>query len=62
MIECFSKGIVANIDGVDVDITELFNEVLTEEIYMDEIAGFLPPVANPPTKAVFLTLLEQARA
>jgi hypothetical protein len=29
---------------------------------MDEIFGFMPPVANPPTKALFLTLLKQARA
>ena len=31
-------------------------------IYMDEIFGFLPPVANPPSKAPLLTLLKQARA
>lgn len=31
-------------------------------LYMDEIAGYLPPVANPPTKAPLLTLLKQARA
>ncbi|MFN8481196.1 MAG: DUF87 domain-containing protein [Kouleothrix sp.] len=31
-------------------------------LYMDEIFGYLPPVANPPTKALFLTLLKQARA
>lgn len=31
-------------------------------IYMDEIAGYLPPNANPPSKALFLTLLKQARA
>ncbi|MDD7733198.1 MAG: DUF87 domain-containing protein [Firmicutes bacterium] len=30
--------------------------------YMDEIFGFLPPVANPPSKPPFLTLLKQARA
>lgn len=30
--------------------------------YMDEIFGFLPPVANPPSKTPFLTLLKQARA
>jgi hypothetical protein len=29
---------------------------------MDEIAGYLPPVANPPSKAPLLTLLKQARA
>ncbi len=31
-------------------------------IYMDEVAGYLPPVANPPSKPLFLTLLKQARA
>ncbi|MFH1155559.1 MAG: DUF87 domain-containing protein [Pseudomonadota bacterium] len=31
-------------------------------LYMDEIFGFLPPVANPPSKAPLLTLLKQARA
>ena len=31
-------------------------------IYMDEIAGYFPPVANPPSKAPLLTLLKQARA
>ena len=31
-------------------------------LYMDEIFGFMPPVANPPSKTLFLTLLKQARA
>jgi len=31
-------------------------------LYMDEIFGFLPPVAEPPSKKPFLTLLKQARA
>jgi len=31
-------------------------------LYMDEVFGFLPPVANPPSKAPMLTLLKQARA
>jgi hypothetical protein len=31
-------------------------------VYMDEIAGYFPPVANPPSKAPFLTLLKQGRA
>ncbi|HXG56897.1 MAG TPA: DUF87 domain-containing protein [Vicinamibacterales bacterium] len=30
-------------------------------IYMDEIAGYFPPVANPPSKQPLLTLLKQAR-
>lgn len=31
-------------------------------LYFDEIVGFLPPVANPPSKPPLLTLLKQARA
>ncbi len=31
-------------------------------LYMDEIAGYFPPVANPPSKAPLLTLLKQGRA
>jgi L-aminopeptidase/D-esterase-like protein/DNA helicase HerA-like ATPase len=31
-------------------------------LYMDELFGYLPPVANPPSKAPLLTLLKQARA
>jgi len=31
-------------------------------LYMDEIFGYMPPVANPPTKRLLLTLLKQARA
>jgi hypothetical protein len=31
-------------------------------LYMDEIFGYFPPVANPPSKAPLLTLLKQARA
>jgi hypothetical protein len=31
-------------------------------VYMDEIAGYFPPVATPPSKAPLLTLLKQARA
>jgi hypothetical protein len=30
-------------------------------VYMDEIAGYLPPVANPASKAPMLTLLKHAR-
>ena len=30
--------------------------------YMDEVFGYLPPVGEPPTKRLFLTLLKQARA
>ncbi len=31
-------------------------------LYMDEIAGYFPPVSNPPSKAPLLTLMKQARA
>ncbi len=31
-------------------------------LYMDEIFGYLPPTANPPSKKPMLTLLKQARA
>jgi hypothetical protein len=30
--------------------------------YMDELFGYMPPVANPPSKPPLLTLLKQARA
>ena len=31
-------------------------------LYMDEIFGYFPPVANPPAKLPLLTMLKQARA
>jgi len=31
-------------------------------VYMDEVFGFVPPTANPPSKRPMLTLLKQARA
>ncbi len=31
-------------------------------VYMDEVFGFLPPTANPPSKLPMLTMLKQARA
>lgn len=55
-------------------VTILLNEVLawmrTQSgtsslralLYMDEVAGYFPPVANPPSKPPMLTLLKQARA
>ncbi len=55
-------------------VTLLLNQVITwmrrqpgttslrALVYMDEIAGFLPPVADPPSKKPFLTLFKQARA
>jgi DNA helicase HerA-like ATPase len=35
---------------------------LRAQLYMDEIFGFFPPTANPPSKRPMLTLLKQARA
>ena len=31
-------------------------------LYMDEVFGYFPPTANPPSKRPMLTLLKQARA
>lgn len=31
-------------------------------IYMDEVMGYLPPTANPPTKKPIMTMMKQARA
>ncbi|HSR40819.1 MAG TPA: hypothetical protein VLL48_01575, partial [Longimicrobiales bacterium] len=55
-------------------LTLLLNEVVTwvrrqpgtgslrALLYIDEVFGFLPPVAQPPSKRPLLTLLKQARA
>ncbi len=55
-------------------VTLLLNQILTwmrgqsgtsslrAILYMDEIFGYFPPVANPPSKQPLLTLLKQARA
>jgi hypothetical protein len=55
-------------------VTLLLNEVVTwmrgqsgtsslrALLYMDEVFGYLPPVANPPSKLPMLTLYKQARA
>jgi hypothetical protein len=55
-------------------VTILLNEVLSwaraqpgtsslrAVLYMDEIFGYFPPTANPPSKMPMLTLLKQARA
>jgi hypothetical protein len=55
-------------------VTMLLNEILAwvrtqpgtsslrALLYMDEIFGFFPPTANPPSKTPMLTLLKQARA
>jgi hypothetical protein len=55
-------------------VTILLNEVVTwmrcqpgtsslrALLYMDEVFGYFPPTANPPSKLPMLTLLKQARA
>ncbi|MDH3690968.1 MAG: DUF87 domain-containing protein, partial [Gammaproteobacteria bacterium] len=55
-------------------VTMLLNEVLSwmraqpgtsslrAIIYIDELFGYMPPTANPPSKMLLLTLLKQARA
>lgn len=55
-------------------VTMLLNQVITwmrslpgttslrALVYMDEVFGFFPPVANPPSKKPILTLMKQARA
>jgi hypothetical protein len=55
-------------------VTILLNEVLSwirsqpgtsslrALLYMDEVFGYFPPTANPPSKTPMLTLLKQARA
>ncbi len=55
-------------------VTILLNEILSwvrsqsgtsslrAILYMDEVFGYFPPVANPPSKMPMLTLLKQARA
>ena len=55
-------------------VTLLLNELITwvraqpgtgslrALLYMDEVFGYLPPTANPPSKTPLLTLMKQARA
>ena len=31
-------------------------------VYFDEVMGYLPPVANPPSKEIILRMLKMARA
>ena len=38
------------------------DESLRALLYMDEVFGYFPPTANPPSKVPLLTLLKQARA
>jgi hypothetical protein len=42
--------------------TQKGSSSLRAMVYFDEIAGYLPPVANPPSKNIILRMLKQARA
>ena len=42
--------------------TQSGSQSLRAILYMDEIFGYFPPTANPPSKTPMLTLLKQARA
>ena len=42
--------------------TQSGSQSLRAMLYMDEVFGFFPPTANPPSKFPMLTLLKQARA
>jgi hypothetical protein len=42
--------------------TQMGTSSLRALFYMDEVAGYFPPVANPPSKPPMMTLLKQARA
>ncbi len=42
--------------------TQMGTSSLRAMFYMDEVAGYFPPVSNPPSKPPMLTLLKQARA
>jgi hypothetical protein len=42
--------------------TQSGTSTLRAIVYMDEIFGYFPPVANPPSKQPLLALLKQARA
>jgi hypothetical protein len=48
--------------GARLDAPQSGTTSLRAILYMDEVAGYLPPSANPPSKAPLLTLLKQARA
>jgi hypothetical protein len=42
--------------------TQSGTTILRAIVYIDEVFGYLPPVANPPSKTPLMTLLKQARA
>ena len=42
--------------------TQAGTQSLRALLYMDEVFGYFPPTANPPSKKPMLTLLKQARA
>ncbi len=42
--------------------TQKGSSSLRAMVYFDEVAGYLPPIANPPSKNIILRMLKQARA
>ena len=42
--------------------TQAGSTTLRALVYMDEIFGYMPPTANPPSKTIMLRMLKQARA
>ena len=57
----FVSLLLSQILGLDADASSGTTS-LRAILYMDEIFGYFPPVANPPSKGPLLTLLKQARA
>ena len=46
----------------NLDANQAGTSDLRALVYFDEIVGYLPPVANPPSKPIILRMLKQARA
>ena len=68
-VHCASQRIGADVlryahaqRGAELDARQSGTTSLRAILYMDEIFGYFPPTANPPSKRPLLTLLKQARA